>query len=47
MLIKGHSDSSNAQFIAKELHSHNENSMYAQSHAQDIHANLTNLCITN
>ena len=46
MLIKHHSDSSGAQLIAKELCNHCENSIYAQTHAQDIFANLTSLHIT-
>ena len=36
MLVKCHSDSSDAQNIAKELHNHYENSIYAQTHMQDI-----------
>ena len=36
MLVKCHSDSSNAQIIAKELHNHYETSIYAQTHVQDI-----------
>ena len=47
MLIKHHSDSSDAQLITKELHNRYENSIYAQTHAQDICINLANLCITN
>ena len=45
MLIKNHSDSSDVQHITKKLCSHHENSIYTQTHAQDIHASLTNLCI--
>ena len=45
MLIECHSDSSNAQLIAKELRHHYENCTYSQTHVQDIQANLTNLCI--
>ena len=36
VLVKHHSDSSTAQLIAKELHHHYENSIYAQIHTQDI-----------
>ena len=46
MEIKGHSDSSNAQLIVKELCNHYENCMYAQTHTQDIQVNFTNLHIT-
>ena len=46
MLVKCHSDSSNAQVITKELCSHLENSIYAQTHVQDTGVNLTNLHIT-
>ena len=46
MLVKCYSDSNDMQMIAKELHSNYENSIYAQTHAQDIQANLTNLHIT-
>ena len=42
MLIKCHSDSSNAQFITKELPNHWENSIYAETPA---HVNPDNLCI--
>ena len=45
MLIKCHSDSSNAQLIAKELCNRYENSIYAQTQMQDIQANLANLHI--
>ena len=36
MLIEHHSDSSNAQIITKELCNHYNNSIYAQTHVQDI-----------
>ena len=45
MLVKHHSDSSNTQIIAKELHNHYDDSIHAQTHAQDIKADLVNLCI--
>ena len=45
MLIKHHSDSGDAQLITKELCNHYECSIYAQTHAQDIHASLTSLHI--
>ena len=45
MLIKYHSDSSDAQLITKELCNHYKNSIYAQTHAQDICMNLANLHI--
>ena len=32
--------------VTKESHNHNKNSIYARTHALDIHANLTNLHIT-
>ena len=44
MLIQCHSDYVDAQLIAKELHNHYEISIYAQTHAQDIHSSLANLC---
>ena len=44
MLVKSYSDSNDMQIIAKELYNHYESS-YAQIHAQDIQANLTNLHI--
>ena len=46
MLLNHHHDSGDVQLITKELCNHYENSVYAQTHAQDIHANLTNLHIT-
>ena len=46
MLIKCHSDSSDGQLIAKEVCNHYENSIYVQTHTQDIQANLANLHIT-
>ena len=46
MLIKHHSDSGNAQLIAKELCNHYEISIYDQTHMQDIQVNLTNLYVT-
>ena len=45
MLIKHHSDSRDAQLVTRELHSHYENFIYAQTHPQDICANLANLHI--
>ena len=45
MLTKHHHDSGHAQLITKELCNHYENSIYAQTHAQDICTSLTNLCI--
>ena len=46
MLVKGHSASSDAKIIAKELHNHYENSTYTQTHAQGICTNLANLHIS-
>ena len=43
--IKHHSDSSNTQIITKELCNHYTSSIDAQTHAQDIQANLANLHI--
>ena len=43
MLIKHHSDSGNVQLAAKQLCHHYETFIYAQTHAQDIHASLANL----
>ena len=45
ILVKHYSASNDAQVTATEEHNHYENSIYAQTHAQDIHENLTNLCI--
>ena len=47
MLIKHHSDSSDAQLNAMELHHHYETSIHAQTHAQDICASMASLCIAN
>ena len=47
MLTKHHSDSGDVQLVAKELCHHYENSIYAQTHAQDIHAGLGNIDIVN
>ena len=47
MLVKCHSNSSDAPIIAKELSNHYKNSIYAQTHLQDIQANLANLHIAS
>ena len=47
MLIKCHSDSGHAQLITEELCYHYENSLYAQTHIQDIHTSQANLCIAH
>ena len=45
MLIKDHSDYSDVRLIAKELHNHYENSIYAQTQSQEICAYVINLHI--